>query len=170
MLNRTQNSVQKSGTNQGQGRWVTYKEVMSMNRDNTLVRIMNGREIHPCTLDRGTEGMKTAFDGGLCVPYAICEWMPEAVDGVALCDPKGAGVSTTSQRYSRKEYRQTDVFPIPSPIPTFWFHCMESSNCGSQSTWKIMCIMRIIISILFGCLIDCGYLCTRFDLPRIPFD
>ena len=83
-----------------------------MNRDNTLVRIMNGREIHPCTLDRGTEGMKTAFGGGLCVPYTICEWMPEAVDGVALCDPKGAGVSTTSQRYSRKEYRQTFSFRV----------------------------------------------------------
>ena len=103
-----------------------------MNRDNTLVRIMNGREIHPCTLDRGTEGMKTAFGGGLCVPYTICEWMPEAVDGVALCDPKGAGVSTTSQRYSRKEYRQTSSFRVL--LSTFSFQSILSELPGVFTT------------------------------------
>ena len=70
-----------------------------------------------------------------CIPYSImpcvvgdvpCPVLPLAV-GVG--DPKGAGVSTTSQRYSRKMHRQTDVFPIPSPIPTFWFHCLGSSKC-----------------------------------------
>lgn len=103
-----------------------------MNRDNTLARIINGREMHSCTLDRGTEGMKTAFDGGLCVPYTICEWMPEAVERVALGDPKGAGVSTTSQRYSRKEYRQTFSFRVL--LSTFSFQSIFSELPGVFTT------------------------------------
>ena len=50
-----------------------------------------------------------------------------ALSEVGVGDPKGAGVLTTSQRYSRKEHRQTHVFCSssltfllsPTPITTF---------------------------------------------------
>ena len=100
--------------------------------DTTSARIMAGRQPVLSVPAKGTEGMKKACRDGHFVPFIIGGGvMPDVVEVGVLADPKGAGVSTTSQRYSRKEYRQTDVFPIPSPIPTFWFHCMGSSNCGS---------------------------------------
>ena len=46
---------------------------------------------------------------------ALCT-MDAACDGGDGCDPKGAGALTTSRRYSRIGYRQSDTFSDPRGI------------------------------------------------------
>ena len=71
-------------------------------------RISNG--------DGWREGITSYMPSGaamkaMCVPYSM--------RGVVcvMGDPKGAGVLTTRTRYSRKEYRQTNVFDPLGYLP-----------------------------------------------------
>lgn len=114
MINRSQISSKnprqhQGGTRKDDGKYI--KRYKRMQRG--IVTHRYGSEaIH------GTgcgEWLRNGLCGALCVPYPIRDLMR---DGGVTGDPKGAGASTTSRRYSRKTYRQSAVFSIPSPIPT----------------------------------------------------
>ena len=85
-----------------------------MNTSRTSTLAMAGREMPVCTSVMAVNGIKRGAAGVFCVPLSIrCEAvavMPDAVDGGADGDPKGAGVLTTRTRYSRKRHRQTPYF------------------------------------------------------------
>jgi len=118
---------------QGQGKEEgNIDKGIRMNRDTTSARIMAGRQLVLPVLDNGTEGMKKACRDGHCVPFIIGGGvMPDVVEVGVLADPKGGGGIDHLAKVQQKRVQTDRHFPIPSPIPTFWFHCMESSNCGS---------------------------------------